>query len=165
MGSWLLDELSGGKTKARIRLDFKLLKLALRKEPVRTREKVIKGMGETLVAVDEAQNLNDSRIPGLLSVLYNESRVRLMFSGSLLRLIKLIEKSPHALSKADAKNGDNALFPGHQSRIPPDGNGRVQGQSGRGGTHRGGKGTGGIPSYYGVRRCARPSRLHRSRSG
>jgi len=99
LGFRLLDELQGGKIKTAVQLDLKLLKVELRRQPVRTLEKVMKGMGEKLIAIDEAQNLNDSRIPGLLSVAYNESRVRLMFSGSLLRLIKLIERSPQTLGR------------------------------------------------------------------
>jgi AAA+ ATPase superfamily predicted ATPase len=99
LGSRLFDELQGGKLKLTVQLDFKLLRVELRKEPVRTLEKVMRDMGETLVAIDEAQNLNDSRIPGLLSVLYNESRVKLMFSGSMIRMIKLIETSPQTLGR------------------------------------------------------------------
>jgi uncharacterized protein len=99
LGARLLDELQGGKIKATVQLDFKVLKVDLKREPIRTLEKVMKGLEETLIAVDEAQNLNDSRIPGLISVLYNESHVKLMFSGSMLRLIKLIEHSPQTLGR------------------------------------------------------------------
>ena len=160
LGLRLLDELNGGKIKARIQFDFKLLKLELRKEPVRTLEKVMKGMGETLVAIDEAQNLNDSRIPGLLSVLYNESRVRLMFSGSLLRLIKLIERSPHTLGRPTQRmeimpfsqdTSRSFLQTGmKECKVNPDEAELTEVA----------RALGGIPgwlSYYGARRCARSS--------
>ncbi len=160
LGSRLFDELQGGRLKPTVQLDFKLLKVELKREPVRTLEKVMKGMGETLLAIDEAQNLNDSRIPGLLSVLYNESRVKLMFSGSMLRLIKLIERSPQTLGR-----------PIQRMELIP-----FSEETSRGFLDRGFKecgvptelaelnevtrALGGIPgwlSYYGARRCAHSS--------
>ena len=60
LGTRLMDELQGRKIKTTVELDFKVIKVELRKESIRTLEKVLKGLGETLIAVDEAQNLNDS---------------------------------------------------------------------------------------------------------
>jgi AAA+ ATPase superfamily predicted ATPase len=99
LGLRLIEELRAGRLKFKIQLDLKLLKVELNEEPVWTLEKVMKKLGDTLVAIDEAQNLNDTRIPGLLSVLYNESRVKFMFSGSMIRMIKLIEHSPQTLGR------------------------------------------------------------------
>lgn len=158
LGLRLLDELSGGKFKARVQFDFKLLKLELSKKPVRTLEKVIKGMDETLVAIDEAQNLNDSRIPGLLSVLYNETRVRLMFSGSLLRLIKLIEKSPQTLGRPTQRM-EIMPFSQDTSRGFLQAGMKVCGvEPEEAELTEVARSLGGIPgwlSYYGARRCAR----------
>jgi len=99
LGLRLLDELQGRKLKLTVQLDFKLIKIELTKAPIPTLGKILKGMGGTLLAIDEAQTLNDSRIPGLLSVLYNEFCLKLTFSGSMLRLIKLIERSPQTLGR------------------------------------------------------------------
>jgi AAA+ ATPase superfamily predicted ATPase len=160
LGSRLLDELQGGKFKATIQLDFKLLKIELRKEPVRTLEKLMKGMGNQLVAIYEAKNLNDSRIPGLLSVLYNESRVKLMFSGSLLRLIKLIERSPQTLGRPTqrmeitpfSEDTSRAFLQAGMKECKVKTDGAELTEMARA--------LGGIPgwlSYYGARRCARSS--------
>jgi AAA+ ATPase superfamily predicted ATPase len=99
LGFRLVDELQGGRVKAHIQLDFKMVRIELKTQPVNTLEKIIKSLGDVLIAVDEAQSLNDTRIPALLSVIYNESRVKMMFSGSMLRLIKLITKSPQTLGR------------------------------------------------------------------
>lgn len=160
LGTRLIDELRGGKLKIKVQFDFKLLQVELNKEPVRTLEKIMKSLGETLVAIDEAQNLNDTRIPGLLSVLYNESRLKFMFSGSMLRMIKLIERSPQTLGRP-VQRMEIAPFSEEISKgfleagfkscgVPID---KVE-------ISEAIRALGGIPgwlSYYGARRCARSS--------
>lgn len=157
LGSRLLDELQGGKLKVAVQFDFKILKVEVKREPVRTLEKVMKGIGDSLIGVDEAQNLNDSRIPGLLSVLYNESRVKLMFSGSMLRLIKLIETSPQTLGRP-IQRMEITPFSGDISRAFLETGLKECGvQADPGELSEAARAFGGIPgwlSYYGARRCA-----------
>ncbi len=160
LGSRLLDELQGGKFKVAVQLDFKVLKVELKREPVRTLEKVTKGIGDVLIAVDEAQNLNDSRIPGLLSVLYNESRVKLMFSGSMLRLIKLIDKSPQTLGRPIQKMEITAFSEDVSHAFLERGLKECGVQIDRAEVSEAARAFGGIPgwlSYYGARRCAHSS--------
>jgi AAA+ ATPase superfamily predicted ATPase len=160
LGFRLFDELQGGKLKHTVQLDFKLLKVELRREPVRTLEKVMKGMGDTLVAIDEAQNLNDSRIPGLLSVLYNESRVKLMFSGSMLRMIKLIERSPQTLGRPIQKMEISPFSEETSRGFLETGFKKCGVQTDKVELSEAARALGGIPgwlSYYGARRCAHSS--------
>lgn len=117
-------------------------------------------MGGALIAIDEAQNLNDSRIPGLLSVLYNESRVKLMFSGSMLRLIKLIDRSPQTLGRPIQKM-EIVPFTGEMGRaFLKKGFKECGVETDEAELSEVAKALGGIPgwlSYYGARRCGRSS--------
>jgi hypothetical protein len=160
LGARLFDEIQGGRLKFAVQFDFKLLKIELRREPVRTLEKVMKGMGETLLAIDEAQNLNDTRMPGLLSVLYNESRVKLMFSGSMLRLIKLIDRSPQTLGRPIQRMEITPFSEETSAGFLERGFKDCGVQTDRAELSEVARALGGMPgwlSYYGARRCAHSS--------
>lgn len=88
LGTRLIDEVESGRVKVSVNLDFGVLKTELSKQPIRTLERFLKKIGEKIIAIDEAQNLNDPMLPGLLSVVYNETKVRMMFSGSQKGLLK-----------------------------------------------------------------------------
>jgi uncharacterized protein len=156
LGFRLLDDLQGGKLKLAVQFDFKVLKVELKREPVKTLEKVMKEMGDTLIGIDEAQNLNDSRLPGLLSVVYNESRVKLMFSGSMLRLFKLIERSAATLGRPIEKMEITPFSEDTSRAFLEAGFGECLVKTNAGELNEAARALGGIPgwlSYYGARRC------------
>lgn len=88
LGTRLIDEVESGRVKVGVKLDFVVIKAELSRQPIRTLEGFLKKIGEKIVAIDEAQNLNDPMLPRLFSVVYNEAKVKMMFSGSEKGLLK-----------------------------------------------------------------------------
>jgi hypothetical protein len=71
----------------------------MRREPIQTFEKVIRKLGNRLIALDEVQRLNDRMLPRILSTLYNETKIKLLFTGSATGLIKTIAESEEIQGK------------------------------------------------------------------
>ncbi len=97
LGLRLIDE--ARRVGMRIKLNLSVLQIEIERRPSATLERIIKELGDVVIAVDEIQNVVSPRLPALLSVLYNEARVRFLFSGSLVGTMKLIMKSPESLGR------------------------------------------------------------------
>lgn len=100
IGIRMVEEIKRNKVRINeIKLDFKIIQAELRKDPIRTLEGILKGMGEKIIAIDEAQSLNDPTLPKLFSVLYNETEIKFMFSGSATGLLKRLERGTQMLGR------------------------------------------------------------------
>jgi AAA+ ATPase superfamily predicted ATPase len=100
IGTRMVEEIRRNKVRINeIKLDFKIIQTELKKDPIRTLEGILKEMGEKIIAVDEAQSLNDPTLPKLFSVLYNETDIKFMFSGSATGLLKRLEHGTQMLGR------------------------------------------------------------------
>jgi uncharacterized protein len=99
IGTRIVEEIRRNKVKINVDLDFNVIKVGLKKEPIRTLEGVLKGISGKIIAIDEAQSLNDPTLPKLFSVLYNETDIKFMFSGSATGLLKRFQKSSQMLGR------------------------------------------------------------------
>ncbi|MGB8779663.1 MAG: ATP-binding protein [Candidatus Bathyarchaeia archaeon] len=99
LGLRLIDEVAGGRLKTEGEIDLKVFRLTMRREPIQTFEKVIRKLGNRLIALDEVQRLNDRMLPRILSTLYNETKIKLLFTGSATGLIKTIAESAEIQGK------------------------------------------------------------------
>jgi len=99
LGLRLIDEIAGGKLKTEGAIDLKVFRFTMRREPIQTFEKIIHKLGNRLIALDEVQRLNDPMLPRILSTLYNETRIKLLFTGSATGLIKTISESEEIQGK------------------------------------------------------------------
>ena len=97
LGLRLIDEAK--RINIKVKLNLAALQLDVEKRPVATIEKLIKELGDVVIGIDEVQNIISPKLPALLSVAYNEARVRFVFSGSLIGTTRLIMKSPEALGR------------------------------------------------------------------
>ncbi len=98
LGNRIIDLVSA-KVKAKITLDLKLVKAEFEKKPVRTLEQFLRNLPEVTIALDEIQNINDPTFPKLLSVAYNESKAKFLFSGSATGMIKRLSNDPSMLGR------------------------------------------------------------------
>jgi AAA+ ATPase superfamily predicted ATPase len=99
LGLRLIDEIAGGRLKAEGEIDLKVFRLTMKREPILTFEKVIRKLGNRLIALDEVQRLNDRMLPRILSTLYNETKIKLLFTGSATGLIKTMAESAEIQGK------------------------------------------------------------------
>jgi AAA+ ATPase superfamily predicted ATPase len=99
LGLRLIDEIAGGKLKTEGTIDLKVFRLTMKREPIQTFEKLIRKLGNRLIALDEVQRLNDRMLPRILSTLYNETTIKLLFTGSATGLIKTIAESEEIQGK------------------------------------------------------------------
>ena len=99
LGLRLIDEIAGGRLKMEGEVDLKVFRLTMKREPILTFEKIIRKLGDRLIALDEVQRLNDRMLPRILSTLYNETTIRLLFTGSATGLIKTIAESAEIRGK------------------------------------------------------------------
>ena len=97
LGLRLVDEVR--RLNIRVRLNLAVLQLDIERRPAATIERLIKELGDVIIGIDEVQNIISPRLPALLSVAYNESRVRFIFSGSLVGTTRLIMRSPESLGR------------------------------------------------------------------
>ena len=97
LGLRLIDEVR--RLNIKVRLNLAVLQLDIERKPAATIEHLIKELGDVIIGIDEVQNIISPRLPALLSVAYNESRVRFIFSGSLVGTTRLIMRSPESLGK------------------------------------------------------------------
>jgi hypothetical protein len=98
LGNRILDAASTGR-KSKTTVDLKLLKMEFEKSPLRTLEQFLRNLKETTIALDEIQNINDPNFTKLLSVAYNESKIKFMFSGSATGMIKRLSGDPSMLGR------------------------------------------------------------------
>jgi AAA+ ATPase superfamily predicted ATPase len=100
IGTRMVEEIRRNRIRiGEVKLDFKIVQAELKKDPIRTLEGILKGMGEKIIAIDEAQSLNDPTLPKLFSVLYNETEIKFMFSGSATGLLKRLERGTQMLGR------------------------------------------------------------------
>lgn len=99
LGLRLIDEIAGGRFKTEGEIDIKVFRLTMKREPILTFEKVIRQLGNRLIALDEVQRLNDRMLPRILSTLYNETKIKLLFTGSATGLIKTMAESAEIQGK------------------------------------------------------------------
>jgi AAA+ ATPase superfamily predicted ATPase len=101
LGNRIIDAISTGTKgiNTKITLDIKLVKAEFEKRPLRTLEQFLRNMPEITIALDEVQNLNDPTFTKLLSVVYNESKIKFMFSGSATGMMKRLLSDPSMLGR------------------------------------------------------------------
>ncbi|WP_243680241.1 ATP-binding protein [Vulcanisaeta souniana] len=92
LGLRLIDEVK--RLNIRVKLNLAMLQLDIERRPMVIIEGLIRELGDVVIGIDEVQNIISPKLPSLLSVAYNESRVRFIFSGSLVGTTRLIMKSP-----------------------------------------------------------------------
>ncbi|MGC8543611.1 MAG: AAA family ATPase [Vulcanisaeta sp.] len=97
LGLRLIDETR--RLGIRVRLNLAVLQLDVERRPVAAIERLIRELGDVVIGIDEVQNIISPKLPALLSVAYNESRVRFVFSGSLVGTARLIMRSPESLGR------------------------------------------------------------------
>jgi AAA+ ATPase superfamily predicted ATPase len=98
LGNRLIDAISTG-IKTKITVDIKIVKAEFEKRPLRTLEQFLNGLPEITIALDEVQNLNDPTFTKLLSVVYNECKIKFMFSGSATGMMKRLLSDPSMLGR------------------------------------------------------------------
>ncbi|WP_054857233.1 hypothetical protein [Vulcanisaeta sp. JCM 16159] len=76
-----------------------MLQLDIERRPTATIERLIKELGDVVIGIDEVQNIISPKLSALLSVAYNKSRVKFVFSGSLIGTTRLIMRSPESLGR------------------------------------------------------------------
>ncbi|ADY01609.1 ATPase of the AAA superfamily [Vulcanisaeta moutnovskia 768-28] len=97
LGLRLIDEVK--RLNIKVKLNLAMLQLDIERRPMVTIEGLIRKLGDVVIGIDEIQNIISPKLPSLLSVAYNESRVRFIFSGSLVGTTRLIMKSPESLGR------------------------------------------------------------------
>ncbi|WP_054842978.1 ATP-binding protein [Vulcanisaeta distributa] len=97
LGLRLIDEVR--RLNVKVKLNLAVLQLDIERKPTATIERLIKELGDVVIGIDEVQNIISPKLPALLSVAYNESRVRFVFSGSLIGTTRLIMRSPESLGR------------------------------------------------------------------
>ncbi|WP_243671700.1 ATP-binding protein [Vulcanisaeta sp. JCM 16161] len=97
LGLRLINEIK--RLNIKVRLNLAVLQLDIERRPTITIEGLIKELGDVVIGIDEVQNIISPKLPALLSVAYNESRVRFVFSGSLIGTTRLIMRSPESLGR------------------------------------------------------------------
>lgn len=97
LGLRLIDEVK--RLNIRVKLNLAMLQLDIERRPMVIIEGLIRELGDVVIGIDEVQNIISPKLPSLLSVAYNESRVRFIFSGSLVGTTRLIMKSPESLGR------------------------------------------------------------------
>lgn len=98
LGNRIIDAISSG-IKTKITFDVKVVKAEFEKRPLRTLEQFLRDLPEITIALDEVQNLNDPTFTKLLSVVYNESKIKFMFSGSATGMMKRLLSDPSMLGR------------------------------------------------------------------
>lgn len=98
LGNRIIDAVSAG-IKTKVTVDFKIVKAEFEKRPLRTLEQFLRNLPEVTIALDEIQNINDPNLTKLLSVAYNESKIKFMFSGSATGMIKRLSGDPSMLGR------------------------------------------------------------------
>lgn len=74
----------------RVQLDLKVLKVEVTKRPVKGLQSLLGKLGDTVVLIDEVQNIISPWFISFLSNAYNNSEVRFAFSGSMIGLSKTL---------------------------------------------------------------------------
>jgi AAA+ ATPase superfamily predicted ATPase len=98
LGNRIIDAISVG-IKTKITVDLKIVKAEFEKRPLRTLEQFLRDLPELAIALDEIQNINDPTFTKLLSVVYNESEIKFMFSGSAIGMMKRLSSDPSMLGR------------------------------------------------------------------
>ncbi|MEM0321829.1 MAG: ATP-binding protein [Thermoprotei archaeon] len=73
-----------------VQIDLKLFKIEVQKKPLNTIQTLLSKLDDTLVAIDEIQNISTPWLIPLFSTAYNSSNVRFMFTGSMIGLSKVL---------------------------------------------------------------------------
>ena len=97
LGLRLIDEVR--RLNIKVKLNLAVPHIEIERKPTSTIESLIKELGDVVIGIDEVQNIVNPRLPALLSVAYNESRVKFIFSGSLVGTVRLLMRSPEALGR------------------------------------------------------------------
>ncbi len=97
LGLRLVDEIR--RLNIKVKLNLAVLQLDIERRPTATIERLIKELGDVVIGIDEVQSIISPKLPALLSVAYNESRVKFVFSGSLIGTTRLIMRSPESLGR------------------------------------------------------------------
>ncbi|WP_236750737.1 ATP-binding protein [Acidianus sp. HS-5] len=74
----------------KFQLDLKIFKVEIEKKPVSTIRSILNKLGNTILAIDEVQNITSPWLISLLSTAYNESEVRFAFTGSMIGLSRAL---------------------------------------------------------------------------
>ncbi|MGC8664997.1 MAG: AAA family ATPase [Nitrososphaeria archaeon] len=74
----------------KVEIDLKLVKVEVEKKPVRSLQSLLNKLDDTVILIDEVQNIITPWFISLLSNAYNNSKVRFAFSGSMLGLSKTL---------------------------------------------------------------------------
>ena len=74
----------------RVQVDLKVVKVEIYKRPVRGLKELLGKLGDSVILIDEVQNLASPWFASLLSTAYNTSGVRFAFTGSMIGLAKTL---------------------------------------------------------------------------
>ncbi|BFI74671.1 hypothetical protein YN1HA_7690 [Sulfurisphaera ohwakuensis] len=75
MGEALINSLQ-----AKIQIDLKVIKIEINKKPVKGLQDLLNKLGESIIFIDEVQNIISPWFISLLSNAYNNSEVRFCFN-------------------------------------------------------------------------------------
>jgi len=85
-----LGELIVNSLQLKVEIDLKIVKIEIQKKPVRGIQNLLNKLGETVILIDEVQNIITPWFVSLLSTAYNNSQVRFAFTGSMIGLSKTL---------------------------------------------------------------------------
>jgi len=75
---------------SRLQIDLKLFRIEIQKRPVTGIQNLLAKLDDTIIVIDEVQNITTPWFISVLSTAYNTSNVRFAFTGSMIGLSKIL---------------------------------------------------------------------------
>lgn len=88
LGEAILSQISNLEVK--FQLDLKLLKIEINRRPTTALQSILSKLGDTVIGIDEVQNIVTPWFISVLSTAYNTSEIRFIFTGSMIGLADIL---------------------------------------------------------------------------